>query len=118
MIRTLAIALAGALALPLAASAQGFFDNDRFLPVYPQGQGQFTVGRRTVTGGSDYFCRAGEWARRQGASYTDRVQVVTSDRGGVSFRIVGRGPSSGGLILGGRAGESRSVAHALQLCRN
>ena len=116
MIRSAALAIA--IALPAASGAQGIFDNDRFLPVRPSGPGAFTVTRKTATSGSEYFCRAGEWARRQGASYTDRVEVVASDRGGVSFRIVGRGTSSGGLILSGRSGESRSVAHALQLCNS
>ena len=112
MLRVLA---AIAILSPAAAAAQSTFEQ-RFLPVQPSGQGGFTVGRRVGVGGSDYFCRAGQWARTQGASYTDRVEVVRSGSGGVSFRIAGRGRSSGGIILGARAGESRSVGHALALC--
>ena len=118
MLRTLAIL---ACLAPAAALADDFvtFDGDRpnqFLPVYPSGQGGFTVGRRVGLSGVDYFCRAGQWARTQGASYTDRVAVVRSSGGGVSFRIVSGGASSGGVTLGARAGESRSVGHALALC--
>lgn len=114
--------LAAALlaAAPLAAFADEWVDapspNRQFLPVYPTGQGGFLVGRRNGIGPSDYFCRAGQWARRQGAAYTDRVEVVRGAGDGVSFRILSGGRSSGGIFLRGRAGEARSVGHALALC--
>jgi hypothetical protein len=124
----LAAALALAAALPGAAEARTRMTASNGLSVAGTAE-RFEVFARARSGGSDYFCAAGEFARRVlRARATDRVTVVAglgrsptrTTQNSVTFALSGPDrtqPFVAPLLLRpGRSGSTMSVGHAEFLC--
>jgi hypothetical protein len=122
----LALLLAFLTALPVPASA---FTARNSLVVFPTSDPRvMEVVGASGSGGSDFFCAAGEFARGPlGARASDRLVVVEpvsrnpryNNRRSVRIAVVPRGTPvpRGGLILNPAfVGENLSVGHAAFLC--
>ena len=123
--------LAAALVAPGIAPADPFFARNRLLVYSTPEPGVMEVLSLPGTGGSEFFCAAGEYARGPlRARATDRVVVVEpvgpsrrfDGRDSVFMAVVPRGtplPRQTGLLLDpSYVGENLSVAHAQFLCNS
>ena len=123
-----ACAVALLLASPAAEAAKGTARNG----LTAAGEARaFEVFTRAGFGGADYFCAAGDFARvHLNAGPTDRVTVLRAagpsatrpNRRSILFGLRPPGASDNrGLstvfATSARPGTSRSVAHAIALCR-
>jgi hypothetical protein len=124
-----ALAVAALLAVPaLAEAASGQARNG----LTAAGEARaFEVFTRAGFGGADYFCAAGDFARvHLNAAPTDRVTVLRAagpsetrpNRRSILFGLRPPGASenrglSNVFATTARPGTSRSVAHAVALCR-
>ena len=118
------LAAMATLTAPLPAAA---FVTDNDFRTYPAGPDSVIV--RPMGGGSarDYFCAAGDWARRvKGAPYGAYLVMTRSIARDPDFRgaftaeftlaAPGSGDGAPGLFVANRAGTSMSVAHARNVC--
>ena len=111
--------LAGLMALASPAFA---FIATNDLRVVPQGEGTFDIPFRGLTGASDFWCAAGDFALRGlNASNNTRIYRVSEPPRragqGVRFSLSPDGAaSSTGLASFGRSSASLSAGHAVFLC--
>ena len=119
----LAAALAALLAMGAAAPAAAYLA-DNGLPVVRAADGTILVGARGGAAGRDFFCAAGDYARRLGAAPGSQVILLARPapaavfNGARTARFAVRASGGRGTLLTVRTrpGESMSVAHAYQLC--
>lgn len=122
--------LAALLVLATALPAAAYIARNRLTVFETSDPRVMEVVGRSGSGGSDFFCAAGEFARGPlGAGATDRLVVVRpasrnprfNNRRSVLIAVVPPGTPvpRGGLILDpGHVGENTTVAHAQFLCNS
>ncbi len=119
-------ALAVAFAVPATAQSVSRMNTEAGLMAIGTAQ-EFEVLTQAGAGKVEYYCAAGDFAKRRlGASNTDRVVVTrdvgpsqtTANRQAVGFTLASRDAvdTSSSVTLSTKVGQARSVGHSKSLC--
>lgn len=113
------IAIIASLALAAALPAQAFVATNS-LVIKDAGPGQFEIPYRGLSGASDFWCAAGDYAIRglklaPGTRLYRTSSVPRRSGQGMAFSLSPEGAQPTGLVHWSRDG-GMSAAHAKQLC--